>query len=489
MNISARKFFLFKEFNSVGFLFLFLLIFLSLIWTSCTDARSDIVQEQIVPPDPVDENNLMNNVFRIDILDMDVKLNYQPDEDLITGESVIKFKMRSGQTIPLVHFDKAGKDTMEKIVLNGEELIFDDPSDVNIISFPETTQEGIELLRECGNEKENVLKIRFKIKYSDSFKSFYAKVNDISGEGNETVFPTINCPSDLSRHRITFSVTSNRPYSFIGSGKVTVNENNGNREWILDTEREVASYTVMWMLIPSEDVDLEERIVDGIDVRIMAYKDGVSIDTAFDILKSWLPELRVNIGTFPMKRGLDVFLTQRGGGMEYFGATTTSLSALEHEVFHMYFGCSVVAKTYRDSWWDEAINMWYEYSASGSSYPIAPSFSSNIVGGRTPVSVGFDDRAYNEGAMIIESVASEMGGRESFIGFLSHEYANYTFAPFNTFELVDHIFNYSGIDFKERFIKWLYNGTRKYYSLSGPSGRDYHKVDMMPPEGIIEKYR
>ena len=190
-----------------------------------------------------------------------------------------------------------------------------------------------------------------------------------------------------------------------------------------------------------------------------------------------------------MKRGLGVFLTRSGGGMEYFGGTITSLSALEHEVFHMYFGCSVVAKTYRDSWWDEAINQWYEYSGLGLATPVASSYSSNIVSGRTPVSVGFDTRAYTDGMKIIESIASEMGGRESFIAFLKYVYTEYTFSPFNTFELVQYIRDYSGIDFEEQIITWLYKGVRTYYSAQGSNVTDYHKVDMTPPEWVIKKYR
>lgn len=468
-----------------------LLIFLvlPLIWGGCAKEEAVTNPEEIPQPDPRDENDLMDRVLRIDIQSMDIKLEYIPDEDVLAGESTIEFRMRPGQTIPLIHFDLAGSDTIETIILNDEELNFNDPSDVKMISFDETTQDGIELLRECGNDKVNVLNIKYRIGYSNGYKSFYSNVNDIYGVGNEVIFPSINCPSDLSMHRITFSVVSDRDYSFIGSGKVVEIETNNVRKWILDSERAVASYTIMWMLVPKEDIDFEERVVDGIDVRIMTYKESVSIDSAFEILESWLPELRANIGVFPMERGLDVFLTQRGGGMEYFGATITSLSALEHEVFHMYFGCSVVAKTYRDSWWDEAINMWYEFSAAGTASPVAQNFSSNIVSGRTPVSVGFDDRAYGDGARVIESIASEMGGRDTFIVFLNHLYSNYTFSPFNTFELVDYIFSYSGIDFEERMIHWLYNGARVYYSGSATIGRDYHKVDMTPPDNIRSKYQ
>lgn len=468
-----------------------LLVFLvlPLIWGGCAKEEAGAIPEEIPQPDPVDENSLMDRVLRIDIQSMDIKLEYIPDDDVLAGESIIEFRMRPGQTTPLIHFDPAGSDTIDTIILNGEELDFNDLSDVKMISFDETTQDGIELLRDCWNDKVNVLSIKYRIGYLNGYKSFYSNVNDISGMGNEVIFPSINCPSDLSRHRITFSVVSDRDYSFIGSGKVTVMESNNARKWILDTEIEVASYTVMWMLIPEEDIDFEERVLDGIDVRIMTYKDSVSIEGAFEILESWLPELRTNIGVFPMERGLDVFLTQRGGGMEYFGATITSLGALEHEVFHMYFGCSVVAKTYRDSWWDEAINMWYEYSAAGKASPADQNFSSNIVSGRTPVSVGFDDRAYGDGARVIESIAVEMGGRDAFIAFLNHLYSNYTFSPFNTFDLVEYILDYSGIDFEERMINWLYSGIRVYYSGIATTGRDYHKVDMTPPTEIIEKYR
>ncbi len=490
MKSSLRIIFFNKNKNSIEYIFILLvLLTLPLITGGCVTEEAITIPEEIPQPDPVDENDLMDSILRIDIQNMDVKLEYIPDEDVLIGESIIEFSMRPGQMIPLIHFDPAGSDTIGNINLNGEDLDINDPSDIKMITFEETTQEGIELLRECGNDEVNILIIKYRIGYSNGYGSFYSDVNDIYGVGNEAVFPSINCPSDLSTHRITFSVVSDRSYSFIGSGKVTEIENNNNLKWILDTEREVASYTVMWMLVPEEDIDFEERVIDGVDVRIMTYKESVSIDSAFEILESWLPELRTNIGVFPMERGLDVFLTQGGGGMEYFGATITSLSALEHEVFHMYFGCSVVAKTYRDSWWDEAINMWYEYSAAGSSSPVIQSFSSNIVSGRTPVSVGFDDRAYNDGARVIESIASEMGGREIFIDFLSHIYSNYIFSPFNTFELIDYILEFSGIDFEERMINWLYSGARVYYSASETNGRDYHKVDMTPPENIRIKYQ
>jgi hypothetical protein len=45
-------------------------------------------------------------------------------------------------------------------------------------------------------------------------------------------------------------------------------------------------------------------------------------------------------------------------GMEYDGATTASVEALEHEVFHSWFGRGVKPATANDGWIDEAITSW-----------------------------------------------------------------------------------------------------------------------------------
>ena len=130
--------------------------------------------------------------------------------------------------------------------------------------------------------------------------------------------------------------------------------------------------------------------------------------------------------------------------MEYYGATTTSLRALRHEVFHMYYGCSTVARTYRDSWWDEAIDMWYELSADPAYAPIADGFRSDIVSGRSAVAVGFDRRAYDEGARVVQAVAAELGGRDRMVRFLRDLHARRSFDPFTTWDLADEIQAWSG---------------------------------------------
>jgi hypothetical protein len=213
---------------------------------------------------------------------------------------------------------------------------------------------------------------------------------------------------------------------------------------------------------------------------VLAPNGGVGADQAFTLLDPWLRELLGSLGPFPMTRGLSVVLTQGGGGMEYFGATTSSLDALRHEVFHMYFGCSTVARSYRDSWWDEAIDMWYELSARSAVAPIPDGFRSGIVNDRSAIAKGFDTRAYSEGARIFEAMALDLGGRERMVLFLRHLHERHSFDPLSTWQLANEVQAWSGVSFHERFRSWLFQGPEATSAARSPF--DWlHRVDTRLP--------
>jgi hypothetical protein len=147
----------------------------------------------------------------------------------------------------------------------------------------------------------------------------------------------------------------------------------------------------------------------------------------------------------------------------------------------MYFGCSTVASTYRDSWWDEAIDMWYELSVDPTFAAIGPGYRSGMVSARSPIAVGFDVRAYDEGARIMEAVARELGGRGEMVAFLRHLHQKRLFDPFTTMTLADEIQAFSGADFRSRFRQWLYSDTDSGESAASPFAW-LHRVDMTPAE-------
>jgi hypothetical protein len=440
----------------------------------------------------IDEAQLLDDTFRIDIKTIAVTYDYWPEAGNIDCRAVVTFQMRDSQVRPLIHFDPAVRspELIGAIRLNGELLDLSNPSDIQTLSFEGSTQQALEFQRDLAANTDYTLEVEYDLIIGQgNYPRFSVDVNDIVGRGNEEIFPTLNTPHELARHVLTFRIRENIPYRCIGSGLVEPINTQGIQEWQLDTQREVASYTVMFVLMPWLDMQYDERIVNGVDVRIMAFLGGPSIDEAFDRLELWLPQLEADLGPFPMPR-LSIFLVSVGGGMEYYGGTITSLGALEHEIFHMYYGCSTVAGTYRDTWLDEAVNEWYEHSVDPAFQPISSDYRSNMVSGRTPIAVGFDRRAYYEGARIIQAAAREMGGRNAMIGFLQYLHQNYSFSPFNTFDFLDYLEDYSGVHMHDRFLEWLYNGEQTYYSSeSDPlSHANKKEVDMTPPPDILRKY-
>jgi hypothetical protein len=428
------------------------------------------------------ESALLDAVFRVDIDRVEAVFDVHASERRVVAQAAVTFRMRAGQSRPVVHFEPTRSPSGVALRLDGQDLDAASAADVRLLTYEGSGQTSLELQRDLAAGVPHRLEASYTLPLSDAGGRFFSDVNDLEGRGNEAVFPTLNAPRELARHTLVFRVHAAEPYLAVGSGHL-VPRSGEVQEWILDTEREVASYTVMFHLAPARTHVLSTRRLQGVDVSVLAPAGGVTAADAFAALDPWLKELRGALGPFPMPRGLAVVLTQSGGGMEYYGATTTSLRALRHEVFHMYYGCSTVARTYRDSWWDEAINMWYQLSADPSYPPIAEAFRSDIVSGRSAVAVGFDVRAYDEGARIVQAVAAELGGRDRTVRFLRDLHARRSFDPFTTWDLADEIRAWGGLDVRARFQLWLYSSPQVPSMVSRPSPWEWlHHVNMALPD-------
>ncbi len=440
--------------------------------------------ESVELPAAADEAALLDAVFRIDLESVEATFDVYPGEARVQAQAALAFRMRPGQRRPIVHFEPARTSSDLALRLDGEALDVHRSADARFLSYAGTGQTSLELERDLAAGSLHRLESSCTLPLSDGARRFFTDVNDLQGRGNESLFPTLNTPQQLARHVLLLRVHAAEPYLAVGSGLLEKRPDSGDvQEWRLDSERPVASYTVMFHLAPAASHVLSERRLQGVDVRVLAPLGGVSAEQAFADLDPWLAELQAGLGPFPMPRGLSVVLTQSGGGMEYFGATTTSLRALRHEVFHMYYGTSTVARTYRDSWWDEAIDMWYQLSADPAFAPIDDSYRSDIVNGRSAPAVGFDQRAYDQGARVFQAVAAEIGGRQRMIGFLRDLHARRSFAPFTTWDLVDEVRASSGADFKERFRLWLYQGPNAARAAAASPYAWLHRVDTSLPVG------
>ena len=461
-----------------------------------------IVAVSLEPIDPVDileEDKILSSTFRIDIKSIDAVLDFSPDQQKVNGVASLDFSMRPGQQKPLFHFglssftDQAGKIYNHQILsatLDGQSL--DINTELLQILISGSAQNVWEIQRTINDNLVHTLEITYEFiakqghdwVFSGTPSSgwLYSDVNDIIGEGNEIFWPTINSPEELIDHHITLRVNSDATYKCIGSGLVTSSPNKKDiQEWELSFNQAISSYTLMFILAPDADVKTVDTVVDGNNIHLMTFNTGPNLNSAVSVLEGWLPQLRQDLGPFPMPDGFSGFITAGGGGMEYYGGSITSISALEHEVFHMYFACSVVAKTFRDSWFDEAITMWYGRIASATNSTIADDFQSGMVSNRDIIQPGFDTRAYSFGARMFENLKIKLGGNDELISVLSQIHQKHLFFPFSSMDMVDYFHRYGQLDIESLFMSWLFSGGKKQTDPQMLYWHNYyHKVEMHP---------
>jgi hypothetical protein len=461
-----------------------LAILVALVFPACEakKAASPVNQTQ-ENYDLAAELKLLDDTFRIDIQTIQVIYDFYPDELRVDGAATVYFNMRSGQTRGLVHFDPGVYDNaIDSLALDAEPLSFSSSNDVRVREFSGTTQKAIEFQRDLAPGVLHTLEMSFHLNIV-GYPRFLSEVEDGMGRGNEQKFPTINTPCELARHQLTFRIHGGKPYEMVGSGVLSSSAAGDVQTWTLDTVRPISSYTVLFVLMPEADVDVEERVVSGVPVKIMTFKGTASLADAFNQLATWLPQLAADFGPFPAP-GIGIFLV-RSGGMEYYGGTICALSAVKHEIFHNYFACSVIARTYRDSWWDEGFASWYvDYNKGTNVTPTADDFYSNVVSGRTPIALGWDARAYEIGRMILQYVATKTGGAQTVTGFMKHLYETRLFSPFNAMEMTDYLQAYCGLDLHSQMLRWVYSNE------NGPAApqSSTQKVDLTVPLQIQLKY-
>jgi hypothetical protein len=102
--------------------------------------------------------------------------------------------------------------------------------------------------------------------------------------------------------------------------------------------------------------------------------------------------------------------------------------------------------------------------------------------------VGFDRRAYNEGARMMEAVARELGGRAAMIAFLSHVYQLKQFTPFTTWEFLEFLEDYSGLNMRNQFNDWVFLGSGNPGPGEGVLRHALQPSDLAPPGPVLERY-
>jgi hypothetical protein len=168
-------------------------------------------------------------------------------------------------------------------------------------------------------------------------------------------------------------------------------------------------------------------------------------------VRSWLAYMASRYGRWVHGDTFWAVIWDLPRGMEYDGATTASVLALEHEVFHSWFGRGVKPARAADGWIDEAFTTW----ATGSRRQSGLRFASDPLGlDETPIELYPPEpwarrtvaEAYSEGARLFAGIAALLGGPERLRAAMAEWYQINAGRFVTTDGLAAHLTASSGVD-------------------------------------------
>ncbi len=166
------------------------------------------------------------------------------------------------------------------------------------------------------------------------------------------------------------------------------------------------SSSVFFHLVPKSRFWRMKRYhksIDGREIPVLVYSNFTwrnknLMKRALEVLK----ELEDDYGPWPHDQVL-IYGTGLRGGMEYCGATATSLISLGHELQHGYFAKGLIPADGNSGWMDEAIASWRDKGHLRLEKPVEPRTN---LGAHSVYKRNTDDRSYKVG--------------RSFIGYLDY---------------------------------------------------------------------
>ncbi len=136
------------------------------------------------------------------------------------------------------------------------------------------------------------------------------------------------------------------------------------KHWKLSFPANYTAFSHMLVLIPDSEVTRSTSTVEiqGRTITIDVCKLNrakTPLEKVHELTAGHLKEFSAAPSMWPHGDRCTVFVWTGSRSMEYDGATTTSIGALEHEIFHSWFGRGLKPVSQNDAWWDEAWTVWF----------------------------------------------------------------------------------------------------------------------------------
>ena len=223
------------------------------------------------------------------------------------------------------------------------------------------------------------------------------------------------------------------------------------------------SLSPMLMVVDADElVTADQRMSPNMGVTLTALRTtDVDLPALTAETVGWIEGNVRTYGNFIHGDGFTGHIWDSTRGMEYDGATTASVGALEHEVFHSWFGRGVKPASQNDGWIDEAYTTWSTASGryEGERFAVVERSLDDppvtLCPGH-PWQRATPTDSYREGARLFAGIAHLAGGAEQLEQSMARFYADYAGRLVTTQQLEDHLATTVGDGVKPLFTRYVY---------------------------------
>lgn len=383
----------------------------------------------------------------VDILSINSKIKYDLNKEAASAVSTIKFKQSSvGNPV----FDLIPGPT--SVMLNGESL------SLNTESLPNNTS-TVRVLGKTLTPGEYELTISNPFSTNTRFGRSNVKsafwMSDLSDRRYLEQYLPVNLEFD--QYKMNFEV------EIIGADDEHVIRTNGDvlnlakNHFSISYPEYFTASSIFYHVMPVNAFNEESfnfKSIDGREIPVVVYSSS-SVSRYVSRTKSTLTELEADYGPFPHNKV--VIYGAGSGGMEYCGATITSLSALGHELTHSYFARGIMPARGNAGWVDEAVASWRD---GGYRQYSTRSLSSSQMAGHSVYKRTTDRNAYSKGARFMGYLDKKFTSKGGLKVFLKKFKDERLFKPFLTKDFQGDLESHFGEELSQEFSKYIYGNNK-----------------------------
>ena len=422
-----------------------------------------------------------NNITHapMNIIAQELSITFNATAQTITGHSLLSFKLRnSGRP----YFELQG--TISNVKVDQVS------SGVTAITDPDGQNQSYwsvnkELSSDTIHEVEFDYSIpASRVTFTGGGVRFLTDMTDLSGKFFEYWGPC-GFEGDAFAMKLKLNVINgSSSHKLYTNGTVT---NSGATSWQIEFP-DYYSKSSFYIHLTNQSLPSKSFTYKGIakDIPVTVY--GVTqalVDTAASQLPGLFKELEGDYGAYPHEKFL-AYMNDRSGGMEYVGATITSVASLDHELLHSWFARSVIPADGRSGWIDEAMASWRDYGYQRATKTLARS-ATNLAN-YSPFRKTTPSNSYVDGRGLFAELDyefSKLGGLKPVMKALAVKYKNNIITNEEFWNFLE---TYSGQDltsFQTRYVmgnKTSTTGSAKVEGIFSPMEVSKHPTPLTEAE-------